>query len=395
MTSPATNHIVLFQGMGNNERGWARLVSKFGRVTLIQQGMIQHTEVWEQGACLFNGPETSVVSTRKWDEATFSALTIRRLLARFREQMRGQPADVIIASNYNMGLAALWLRRRGKTRRVIVLLSDYLPLRGSLAVRVHRWITTRLNELVCRRADEVWSVSPRIPTMRVNPRNFVVPLCLEDQAVPAGDRQEIGYIGYPSADHALEILFEICRKHHIRLNLVGRSPYLDSIKHLAPADTVFHGMLSDSVKLNQIFARCFCGYAVYRNTGPQSYSYYGIPSKTFVYFASHTPVVTTLTAHFTPEIENRGIGCVVEPRAEEIEAAILRLRANFPQFREAIGRFLVSWNEGALRFHQERFAAMGLKIESRAKPDPAPYCFASRWKTGKTWGRHETTWRRA
>jgi hypothetical protein len=363
--------IVMFQGMGNNERVWARLLSKFGRVTLIQQGMIQHTEIWEHGVCLFNGPETSVVSSRKWDEATLSALTIGRSLARFREQLGGQKAEVIIASNYNMGLAALWLRWRGKTRRVIVLLTDFLPLRGSLVVRLHRWITTQLTRIACRYADEVWSVSPRIPTMRVNPRNFVVPLCLEDQPAPPGDRQEIGYIGYPTADHALEFLFEICRKHHIRLNLVGNSPYLESIKHLAPADTVFHGMISDTTKINQIFARCFCGYAVYRNTGPQGYSYYGIPSKTFAYFATHTPVVTTLTAHFTSEIEQHGLGCVVEPQAAEIEAAILRIRANFSTYREAIARFLIGWNESALRFHETRLTAIGVRVEPAPNPGQA------------------------
>jgi len=303
--------IVMLQGMGNNERGWARLVSKFGRVTLIQQGMIQHVEVWENEAKIFNGPETSVVGSRKFDEATFSSLTFLRSLARFREQMRGEKADVIIAANYNMGLAALWLRWRGKAQLAVVMLTDYLPARGSFAVRLHRRITTALNRFVARHADEVWSVSPRIPTNQANPKNFVVPICLDDHQVSMGDRREIGYIGYPTPDHALEIIFEICKKHGIRLNIVGRSPYLESIKHLAPADTIFHGMLNDMAKINEILARCFCGYAVYRNTGSQSYSYYGIPSKTFSCFASNTPVVTTQTAFFTQEIEKYGVGRVV------------------------------------------------------------------------------------
>jgi len=255
MAAPAPNQIVLLQGVGNNERGWARLLSKFGRVTLIQRGMIEHTEIWEHEACVHNGPETSIVRSRFYDERAFAGLTFLRSLALFREHLGGQPADVIIAANHGMGLAALWLRRRGKAKRVIVFLTDFLPPRGSWAVRMHRWVTTRMNRFACRYADEVWSVSPRIPTMQVNPRHFVVPLCLEEQPVPEQERREIGYIGYPTADHALEILFEVCRKHQIRLNVVGRSPYLDSIKHLAPPEAVFHGMLNDTVKLNQIFAR--------------------------------------------------------------------------------------------------------------------------------------------
>lgn len=358
----------MLQGMGNNERGWARLVSRFGRVTLIQQGMIQHVEAWENGGCTFNGLETSVVSTRKFDERTFSLLTFLRSLARCREQLRGEPADLIIAANYNMGLAALWLRWRGQARRVVVLLTDYLPPRGSFLVRLHRHITTALNRLAARHADEVWSVSPRIPTNQSNPKNFVVPICLDDHQVPMGDRREIGYIGYPTPDHAFEIIFEICKKHGIRLNIVGCSPYLESIKHLAPADTVFHGMLNDTAKINAILSRCFCGYAVYRNTGPQSYSYYGIPSKTFSYFASNTPVVTTHTAHFTQEIEKYGVGRVVEPQAAQIEQAILQIKTQFPKYFEAIGRFRQTWNAAAEQFHRERLAAHEICPPEAVKP---------------------------
>lgn len=352
--------IVMMQGMGNNERGWARLVSKFGRVTLIQQGLIQHVEAWENGTKTFNGPETSVVSTRVFDECTLSSLTFLRSLARFREQMLGEKADVVIASNYNMGLAALWLRWRGKARRVVVMLSDHLPARGSLAVRLHRHITTALTRFAARHADEVWSVSPRIPASQTNPKNFVVPICLDDNQVPTGQREEIGYIGFPSPDHALDILFEVARRHNLRLNIIGQSPYLETIKHLAPPATVFHGTLNDPAKINTILARCFCGYAVYRNTGPQSYSYYGIPSKTFYYLASNTPVVTTNTAHFTPRIEEFGVGRVVAPAPEEIEQAILQIKAEFPRFYAAIGNFRTTWNAGAEQFHRERFAKLGV-----------------------------------
>jgi glycosyltransferase involved in cell wall biosynthesis len=348
--------IVMLQGMGNNERGWARVASAFGRVVLIQQGMIQHVEIWENGQCTFRGPETSVVSTRKLDEITFSSFTMLRSIARCRENTRGQKVDAIIAANYSMGLAALLLRAFGKTRRTIVLLTDFLPIRGSLAVRLHRCLTGWLGRFVARHADEVWTVSPRIPMVSENPRNFVAPIVLEDNGTPAGRREEIGYIGFPSPDHALEILFDVARRHGLRLNIIGQSPYLDAIRAQAPAGTVFHGTLNDPVKINEILARCFCGYAVYRNTGAQSYSYYGIPSKTFYYFASNTPVVTTNTAHFTQNIEKFGVGRVVEPQPEQIEAAVLQLKEQFQQYYEAIQRFRQTWNAAVEQFHRERFS---------------------------------------
>ena len=351
-------HIVMLQGMGNNERGWARLVSKFGRVVLIQQGVIQHVEVWENQQCVFNGPETSVMSTRKLDEMTFSSLTMGRSIARCREFTKGRKIDVIIAATHNMGLAALLLRAFGKTRKVVLLLTDFLPPRGSFAVRLHRCVTTALNRFVARRADEVWTVSERIPTASVNPRNFVVPICLNDNRTTADQREEIGYIGFPSPDHALEVLFSICQKHGFRLNVIGESAYLQSIKASAPPGTVFHGMLNDQDRINEILSRCFCGYAVYRNTGPQSYSYFGIPSKTFSFFASNTPVVTTNTAHFTQNIEKFSVGRVVEPKPEEIEKAVLHLKDQFPRYYEAINRFRETWNAEAEEFHRAHLSGL-------------------------------------
>src|SRR5262249_47931254 len=160
---------------------------------------------------------------------------------RCREFTRGQVIDVLIATNYSMGMAAWIMRCFGKARKVVVVLSDFLPPRGSLLVRIHRRITTALTRFVCRRAAAVWTGSPRLPTASANPRNFVVPICIDDNQMPAGERNEIGYIGFPSRDHGLEMLFDIGRKHGFRLNIIGDSPYLQSIRSSAPPGTVFHG----------------------------------------------------------------------------------------------------------------------------------------------------------
>jgi glycosyltransferase involved in cell wall biosynthesis len=350
--------IVMLQGMGNNERGWARLMSDFGRVVLIQQGMIQHVEIWENRQCVFNGAETNLVRSLKLDQMTFSLLTILRSIACCCRFTRGETIDVLIAANYSMGLAALLLRLFGKARKVVVLLSDFLPPRGSFMVRLHRGLTTAMTRFVVRHANEVWTFSPRIPTAATNPRNFVVPICIDDNHMPPGERDEIGYIGCPTPDHALDVLFEICQRHPFRLNIIGDSAYLQSIKHLAPPHTVFHGMLNEPAKINKVLSRCFCGYAVYRDTSPQSYSYFGIPSKTFYCFASNTPVVTSNTAHFTQNIEKFGIGRVVNPALEEIEKAVLDLKEQFPIFYEAINRFREIWNAKAEQFHRERLAVL-------------------------------------
>jgi len=347
--------IVMMVGIGNNDRGSARLASKFGRTILLQDAYIEHHEVWENGVRTFNGPEVKIQQSRLLAELTFGLSALPRWLRGYRAAVPGGQSDLVITSAYGQTFAGLWLRLTGRTRKVVCIISDYLPPHGRWSVRVHRRISGFLTRLVARFADEAWVVSPRIPTMKVNLNSFVLPLWIDDNCAPQDGRDEIGYIGFPSPDHAVEVLFEICKKHGFKLNLFGDSPYLQTIRNLAPADTVFHGITNDNVKIGQALARCFCGYAVYRDTSPNSYSYFGIPSKCLQLFASNVPVVTTNTAHFTQNIAEAGVGCVVNPTLEEIEKAILDIRARFSAYYEAISQFRRTWNANVEKFHDERF----------------------------------------
>ena len=93
--------------------------------------------------------------------------------------------------------------------KIVLTVSGFLPPRVAFAVRLHGRVTEMLTQFVARRVDEVWAVSPHIPAAAVNPKNFIFPICLDDNQVPANARDEVGYIGFPSPDHALEMLFDI------------------------------------------------------------------------------------------------------------------------------------------------------------------------------------------
>ncbi len=357
-TAPRLKQVVMLVGIGNNDRGSARLTSEFGRTLLVQDAYIEHVEIWEQGRRVFSGPETKIHSSRLLGELTFGLPGILRNIRNYHRFLEGKQSDLIITSAYAQTFAGLWLRATGRTRKVVCIVSDYLPPRGKLTVRIHRRISGFFTRIAARLSDEAWAVSPRIPTVKVNPRHFILPLLIDNNHAPAEGRDEVGYIGFPSPDHAMETLFEICRKHGFTLNVFGDSPYLQSIKHLAPPNAIFHGITNDNVKIGSVLARCFCGYAVYRDTSPNSYSYYGIPSKSLQFFASNVPVVATNTAHFTASIGQAGAGCVVEPVPDQIEQAVLDIRARFPVYHEAINRFRESWNASVETFHRERLTEL-------------------------------------
>jgi glycosyltransferase involved in cell wall biosynthesis len=358
---PDVKQIVILQALCNNEQGWAKVMSRFGRVKLVQLegfNFTEHVETWEDGQCVHSSPAKQSLRLPFLDEMTFGLVQTLTTIKRAMPVMRTQKTDVIIASANSMALAALFFRAIGRTKKVVCLVADYFPPHRKFSVRIYRSISAWLTRRICQLADEVWCISPRIPTAKVNPRNFVVPLYVNSENLPPCPREEIGYIGMPSPDHALDMLFEIARKHGLRLNIIGDSPYLQTIKSSAPPRTVFHGLISDQAKISGILSRCFCGYAIYRNVGPQNYSYYGFPSKIFYWLASNTPVLTTHTAHFTQKITEFGIGQVVEPNLEHIEKAVFDLKTRYADYNEAINHFRETWNDGVEKFHRERLAVL-------------------------------------
>lgn len=347
--------VVMWTGIGNNEQAWARILSEGGtRVHLFQRGLKEQQTFWFDGRADHVGPERSCARTRTVDSAFFSQPTAARWFAKTAWRVRSSPADILIAES-NYAYFGLRLRDLNLVRRVVLLLSDHLPDADSWPITAHRRLIRRLHRHVARRADEVWGVSPRIPAMQWNKTRHVVPIYI-DSALSAGDaeRTEISYVGVPSADHALDVLVELAKKHSWRVNIIGDSPYLRAVAGSFPSCVTLHGVITDKKRISDILRRSFCGYAIYRNTSETGYSYYGVPSKSFYYLSNGLPTITTHAAHFSPTIQEFGLGRMVEPVSSEIEAAILDLQANCHAVRENIRRFRELWNARVVRFLRER-----------------------------------------
>lgn len=351
-------HIVLVLGTGLNERGWARDFSKYAKVTLIQMGLTDHVETWENLKQTFCGGEVKTPRLRRLDDMLFGTISFLRTTWLVSKVSRQGRIDLLITSIYSAGMSAQLLRQLGKIRKTTFFLTDYLPPIGTWYVRFHRRVTNQIVRLAAKWSNEAWAQSPRLKAAETNKNNFVVPMYIGRRPGLDRKREEIAYLGFPSQDHALDVLFDICRKNSFRLNIIGDSPYLQSIKHLAPPETQFHGIQNDENIIGEILSRCFCGYAIYRNTSPTSYSYYGFPTKTLYYFASNVPTVITNVAYFNETFEKQGIGHVVEPIPADIEKAVLDIRNNYDKFSQAIDRFRTEWNVQVEQFHRQRLEAL-------------------------------------
>src|SRR6202012_145437 len=102
--------IVLVLGIGLNERGWAKDFSKFGRVTLIQLGLVEHVEIWENENRVFCGPETRVPASHKWDERLMGLIGWFRTMQLILRLTKGKKVDLVVTGFYSSNYAALCLR---------------------------------------------------------------------------------------------------------------------------------------------------------------------------------------------------------------------------------------------------------------------------------------------
>ena len=346
----------MWMGSATNEGAWAEILSSFGEVFLVRCGKMREDSIWSNGSQIFVSGKKPVTRWRWLDNVFFGFFSAFGIMRQTLKWTHGEPIALLIVEGPR-GLLAVWLKRLGRVRALVSLQSDYLPPAGKLHVRLHRRANMALNRFIGHNADELWKLSPRIPIGAGHPHTHVIPVYINDNKIPPTERREIMYFGVPSQDHALDVLFDIARQHDIPLHIVGDSPYLHSIRSSATPKTTFHGHVEPE-QLVEIARHCFCGYAIYRNTSPQNYSYYGFPSKYFHYLANNVPVLTTNTAFFSQDIEKNGVGRVVPPEPRQIEQAILEMRDRSQDFYQAINRFRAEWNLGVEGFLAGRMAVL-------------------------------------
>jgi glycosyltransferase involved in cell wall biosynthesis len=312
-------------------------------------------EIWESGKLISSSvPKPTRVT---WYNFPFLyAYTWGRLMRIGRCYGK---VDLTVGASMPFGNIALRLRDVGRSRRAVLLLQDHFPVKGSVLQRLWRQYHAAFSRITARRANEVWMVSSRIPTAGVPAdRRHVIPLYVDDNGTTPEGRTDIAYVGHPIEDHCLPLLFDVCRKHGIRLHFVGQGPYLSSIKHLAPSDTIFYGFVGDPEKLQSILSHCFCGYAMFRSGGPENYIWYGVPSKIFLYLANNVPTVSTDITEFSGNITTHSLGKLVEPTADQVESAILHIRDHYRDHYDSISNVRAQWNRQVEAFLNERLDSL-------------------------------------
>jgi glycosyltransferase involved in cell wall biosynthesis len=248
--------------------------------------------------------------------------------------------DLFIAGDPLLALAGLYLRRRGRARRLVLYSIDYSPRRF-----VNPWLNRayhRIDRLAARNSDVVWNVSPAIETARRErdradaARQLVVPLGTHYERIarlpsaPAAPR--LAFLGHLLEKQGLQLAIEALpairrRLPSVTLLVLGDGPYRQALEALAlrvgvESAVQFVGFIDDHVEIERRLAACTLGLAPYV-PDPESFSRFADPGKIKTYLACGLPVIVTDVPPIARLLDERGAGRIVAYEATALAQAII------------------------------------------------------------------------
>jgi glycosyltransferase involved in cell wall biosynthesis len=248
--------------------------------------------------------------------------------------------DLFIAGDPLLALAGLWLRRRGRARRLVLYSIDYSPRRFSNPIlnRAYHLV----DRLAAQRADIVWNVSPAIATARrardrrAGAPQLVVPLGTYYDRIPrassAPTTPRLGFLGHLLEKQGLQLVIEALPSIRRRLPTVtvlvlGDGPYRATLQQLAAERGVdgaveFTGFIDDHREVERRLAGCTLGLAPYV-PDPESFTRFADPGKIKTYLACGLPVILTDVPPIARLLEERGAGRIVPYEAAALAQAIV------------------------------------------------------------------------
>lgn len=250
--------------------------------------------------------------------------------------------DVFIAGDNLLALAGLWLRRRGRVRRVILYTMDYVERRFANPA-VNRAYHA-IDRLAAHRADAVWNVSEAIGAARrtrdrdgaVAP-TIVVPLGANYDRIPRREPQApveptIAFLGHVLERQGLQLVIQalpLVRREVPQASflVLGDGPHLAALKRQALQARLggaveFAGFVEDHRMVEERLCACALAVAPYV-PDPSNSSRFADPGKIKTYLACGLPVLVTDVPAVARLVERRGAGRVVPYDAAALAAAVI------------------------------------------------------------------------
>lgn len=236
------------------------------------------------------------------------------------------------------GWAGKVLKERGIVQRFVYHTPDYSPKRFGFAPL--NWFYHWVDRQVLAAADDAWTVSSRITTVRVSQgrkdaRTIVNGIVFDPKRVPdyqADRRFRLILVGNLNQTMDLTMILEVVAAlaknySQVHLDVVGdgkgRAELEAKAQQLTIEDHVtFHGNQPLDQVL-ELLKQAGIGIALY--SGSAGFNYYGDSKKIREYSAIGLPVITTPVVVNAEEITKYSAGEVVEPNHDGLVGALTKL----------------------------------------------------------------------
>ena len=250
-------------------------------------------------------------------------------------------ADVLVAGDNLLALAAVLTRRLTGVRRVVYYMIDYTPVRyanrllNALYYRVDRWAACG--------ADAVWPLTPQIiegrfKSGRLDERRirwYTVPYGSHPSAPkPAGggDVKRVVYMGDVLRSKGAELFVPMARElkrriPDIRFTVIGGGRDLHSLRDEVKASGLADcfelcGFVERMEDVLDKLAGADVAIAPYDPFDANSFTFFSDPGKIKVYLGCGLPVVVTDVPPIARELEKAGAGRIARYDAVDFAAAV-------------------------------------------------------------------------
>ncbi len=273
----------------------------------------------------------------------------------FTLRNRHQKHDLFIGLEAINALAGIILRKLGIVETVVYYVSDYSPARYKISL-VNKFYLF-LDRFAATHANFIWDVSLAMMPARIkvglDPKKAAPVIHVPNALFP----KQINYLSYskimPNSlvfvgtlgkingpDIAIQALKMVLRSiTSATLHIYGGGePDMTRLKKLTEKlklnkQVIFHGFISDQVKLSQETRKYAIGLAPYLEI-PGSPRWWADATKIRLYLAAGLPVITTRVPPLGKEVETDEAGIITKDNPQDTAGAILKLLKNKKLFNK-------------------------------------------------------------
>lgn len=254
--------------------------------------------------------------------------------------------DLYIGLGNINAFVGIWLRRLGKTKKVVFYTIDYVPKRfeNELLNDIYHWV----DKFCVKNADQTWNLSSRMAESREKQKGMKQSEYNRQVTFPIGiwfdrikrlpfnkiKKHTLVFMGHLIEKQGVQLVLEaipeiITELPDFKFLIIGTGDYERTLKQKVSELNIgsfveFTGFIEDHREIEKLLAESACSVALY-DKEIDRWTYYSDPGKVKAYLAAGLPVIITDVPQIARQIQEYECGVVIEYEKNDLVRAILSL----------------------------------------------------------------------